>query len=74
MLVGKYCTNIHFLVKFRNSKIHNFFGIALISLKLGNFTKFNPVFPVVLLVFDEEFSEGVINSHFPPNNEISKIL
>jgi hypothetical protein len=41
-------TNIHFLVKFRNSKCYNFFGITLISIKLRSITKFNSVFSVVL--------------------------
>jgi hypothetical protein len=45
-------TNIHFLVKFLISKIHNVLDIKLIFLKLGIFTNFNTVFPVLVLVFD----------------------
>jgi hypothetical protein len=38
----------HFLVKFRNSKIHNVFDIKLIFLKLWIFTNLNTLFPVVV--------------------------
>jgi sodium-coupled neutral amino acid transporter 9 len=44
-------TSIHFLVKFRSSKIHNVFDIKPISFNLWIFTNFNTVFPVVVLVF-----------------------
>jgi hypothetical protein len=58
-------TNIHFLVKFRISKIHNILVIRLIFLKLWITTNFNTVFLVVVLVFDfEEFSEGVLHGHW----------
>jgi hypothetical protein len=57
-------TNIHFLVKFRISNIHNVLDIKLIFLKLWIFTNFYTVFPVLVLVFDfEEFSEEVLHGH-----------
>jgi hypothetical protein len=62
MLVG---TNIHFLVKFRISKIHNFLDIKGIFLKLRIFTNFNTAFPVLVLGFDfEEFSEEVLHGYY----------
>jgi hypothetical protein len=57
-------TSIHFLVKFRISKIHNILDIKMIFLKLWILTNLNMVFPVLVLVFDfEEFSEGVLHGH-----------
>jgi hypothetical protein len=58
-------TNIHFLVKFRISKIHTgniLVDIKPIFLKLWIFTNITMVFPVVASVFDfYEFLEGVQN-------------
>jgi hypothetical protein len=54
-------TNIHFLVKFRISKIHNVIDIKLIFIKLWIFTNFNTV---LVLIFDFEdmyISEEVLH-------------
>jgi hypothetical protein len=57
-------TNIHFIVKCRNSTISYFINIKLIFFKLWIFTNRNMVFLVVVLVFDfNEFSEGVLHGY-----------
>jgi hypothetical protein len=64
-------TNIHFLVKFRISKIHNVLDIELIFLKLWIFTNLNTAFPVFVLVCDfEQFSEGVLHGHWPRRSQV----
>jgi hypothetical protein len=45
----------NFPLKLQNSKVHNFLDIMPIFLKLLNFTNFNMVFPVVVLIFDFGF-------------------
>jgi hypothetical protein len=56
--------NIHFLVKFQNSKVSHFSNIKPIFLKLWILTNFNTLFPVVVLylVFDDFSPETIFDN------------